>query len=300
MNSPALLVLAAGQGKRFGGLKQLATVGPQDEILIAYTIHDAVRAGCQHIVIVTREPCADLLDAALGPMVDRLGATLSIAIQLERPNLQPDETSRPWGTGHAILSARSHLTGSFAVANGDDWYGPTAYRLLMAALRSVVSSPDTHFLVTYAIANTLGDTKYVSRAHCTVRGDGTLARIEERLDVHCVGDRIVGFTEGGDRLSLLPTTPVSTNLWGFRPSILDRLAERFTAFSDDVEVSAIREFSLPAIINSLLEQDSIRVETLPTLERLFGLTSPEDLPRVRARIAALVASGVYPPDLRSG
>lgn len=300
MNPPALLVLAAGQGKRFGGPKQLATVGPQDEILIAYTIHDAVRAGFQHIVIVTREPYADLLGAELGPMVDRLGATLSIAIQVERPHLQPGETSRAWGTGHAILSARSHLTGSFAVANGDDWYGPTAYRLLMAALRSVVSSSDTHFLVTYAIANTLTDTKCVSRAHCTVRDDGTLAQIEERLDVHYVRDRIVGFTEGGDRLSLPPATPVSTNLWGFRPSMLEHLVVRFTAFSADAEVSAIREFSLPAIINDLLDQDSIRVETLPTLERLFGLTSPEDLPRVRARIAALVASGVYPPDLRSG
>jgi MobA-like NTP transferase domain len=296
----SFLILAAGQGKRFGGPKQLAPVGPRDEILIAYTVHDAIRTGFQHIVIVARGEWAEPIEVELTPIVEQLGATLSIVIQPERPRLVPDEPPRAWGTGHAVLSARAALEGPFAVANGDDWYGPSAHRSLAAALGEDATRPDTHFLVTYRIANTLGGTERVTRARCRIREDGSLSQIEELFDVRPSGSRVVGFTEGGDRVTLSPSAPVSTNFWGFQASILEHLEVHFAAFSSDLEANAGREFLLPTVVDGLMEEGSIRVETRPTDERLCGLTRPEDLPNVRARIADLVASGFYPPDLRSG
>lgn len=300
MNPPALLILAAGQGRRFGGPKQLASIGPQGEILTAYTVFDAIRAGFGQIVVVTSEGCAEPLEAELGPLVGRCRATLSIVIQPDRPRTRAGVRPGSWGTGHAVLSAQDVIDASFAVANGDDWYGPSAHRLVASALMSDVSAADTHFLVTYSIANTLGDTTGVSRAQCAIRNDGSLARIEELLDIQFVGDRIAGFAEDGSRLDILPGTPVSTNLWGFRASIFEHLAAQFDQFARSGAPEDECEFALPTQLNRLLEAGSIRVETRPADESMFGLTNPEDLPRVQARIADLVASGVYPADLRSG
>jgi len=267
---------------------------------MAYTVFDAIRAGFGPIVVVTSEDCAEPLDDELGSMVGRCGATLSIVIQEGRPQVQTGAPLSTWGTGYAVLSAQGVIDTSFAMANGDDWYGPSAHRLVASALTSEVSVADSHFLVTYAIANTLGDTTGVSRAQCAIRDDGSLARIEELLDVQFVGDGIVGSAEAGSRMNIPPDTLVSTNLWGFRPSIFEHLAARFDQFARSGAAEDGCEFALPTQLNRLLEAGSIRVKTRPTDESMFGLTSPEDLPRVRARIGELVASGVYPTDLRSG
>jgi len=296
VNRLSLILLAAGKGTRFGGPKQLSAVGPNEEILSAYTIFDAVRAGIQHIVIVTRDSCVDLLKAELCPMIDGLGASLSIVVQADRPATPAGS----WGTAHAVLAAKGLIGARFGVANGDDWYGPSAHQVLADALRADLSPSSTHCLVTYPIVNTLVGTQRVSRARCTVRDDGSLMEIRELLDVHTADDRVLAFTEAGKQLDLPPGTPVSTNLWGFQPSIFEKLEEHFDRFSADLKEGDAREFALPAVINDLMKAGSIRVETRQTDELMFGLTRSEDLSRVRVRIADLVASGVYPPDLRSG
>jgi hypothetical protein len=296
VNRLSLILLAAGHGTRFGGPKQLSAVGPNEEILSAYTIFDAIRAGIQHIVIVTRDSCVDLLKAELCPMIDGLGASLSIVVQADRP----EHPAGSWGTAHAVLSAQGLIGARFGVANGDDWYGPTAHQVLADALKTDLDNSGTHCLVTYPIVNTLVDTQRVSRARCTVRDDGSLMEIRELLDVHTADGRVLAFTEAGKQLVLSAGTPVSTNLWGFQPSIFEKLKEQFDRFSADLKQGDAREFALPTVINDLIKAGSIRVETRHTDELMFGLTRSEDLSRVRARIADLVASGLYPADLRSG
>ncbi len=250
----------------------------------------------QAFVIMTRDDCVDPFEAQLYPIADGMGASLSIVIQPDRPG----DATRTWGTGHAVLSAQTAIDGPFAVANGDDWYGPTAHQTVADALTSDNSSADVHFLITYPIANTLTDTDRVSRACCKIAHDGSLSGIQELLNVHVADEHITGFSEDGVRQDILPNTPVSTNLWGFQPSIFEHMENQFRQFSRSPLAREEHEFALPLLIHRLLKNDSIRVDTLPTEERMFGLTRAEDLPRVRTRIDGLVASGVYPADLRSG
>ena len=292
MSSLPLVILAAGRGARFGGPKQLAAVGPQGDILIAYSVYDAVHAGFNRLVIVVREELADPLDRSLRPVTRALGVALSMVVQPEPSRADLGS----WGTGHAVLCAGTGLTGPFGVANGDDWYGPTAYRSLAATLDS---DDGAHVLVTYPVGNTLSDTDGVSRAVCDIRSDGSLAGLEELREVGRVGGRIRGRGEDGAPADIPLSAVVSTNLWGFRPSILDRLDARFTEFREDRHSDPHREFALPTVIHRLLQDGSIRVDTVPTDERMFGLTRPTDIARAQARLADLVASGHYPPDLRS-
>ncbi|MFQ5528812.1 MAG: NTP transferase domain-containing protein [Gemmatimonadota bacterium] len=300
MSPLSLVILAAGRGSRFRGPKQLAAVGPSGEVLMAYSIHDAVGAGFQHFVIVTRAALQDPIERALQPVAESHGAVLSITVQTEPPGQGHEEAPRPWGPGHAVLCAGTMLTGPFGAANADDWYGPEAYRSLAAALDSASVAADTHHLVTYPVGNTLNDTEGVSRARCFIRPDGSLEGIAEVRDVRRIGDRVAGRSQDGTPVEMAPEAPVSTNLWGFQASILDQLEPHFLAFRESHAADTGREFLLPAIIHRLLVEGAIRVDTVPTREQLFGLTRQADLPIVRARIAGLVASGHYPLDLRSG
>jgi hypothetical protein len=265
-------------------------VGARGDILIGYSIYDAVRAGFGPIVIVTREELGSSLDQALRPVTKALGTALSLVIQ----PVPSWDALRSWGTAHAVLSARTYLTGPFGVANGDDWYGPTAYRSLAAALNSDDSG---HVLVTYPVANTLANTDRVSRAVCDIRHDGSLAGLEELRDVGSSGDCVTGRRGDGAPVDVPSSAMVSTNLWGFRPSILDHLDAGFAEFEQGLHGG---EFALPTVIHGLLQDGSIRVDTIPTDELMFGLTRKADAARVQNRLADLVASGRYPPDLRLG
>ncbi len=290
MSPLPLVILAGGRGSRFGGPKQLAEVGSCGDILIAYSIYDAVRAGFGPIVIVTREELMNPLDRALAPVIQSLGATLSLVVQPV-----PSRADLPsWGTAHAVLCACPEFAGPFGVANGDDWYGPTAYRSLAATL----SSDDfAHVLVTYPVGNTLANTDRVSRAVCDIRPDGSLAGLEEFREVEISRGRVTGRRGDEAPVEVPRSAMVSTNLWGFRPSICGHLDARFAAFRQGLHDG---EFALPTVIHALLRDGSIRVDTTPTAESMCGLTRETDVPRVQARLADLVASGHYPADLRLG
>lgn len=290
MTSLPLVILAAGRGSRFGGPKQLAAVGSRGDVLIAYSIYDAVHAGFDHFLIVTREELVDSLDGALRPIIRALGATLSLVIQ---PTPASDQRP-PWGTAHAVLCAGSHLAGPFGVANGDDWYGRTAYRSLARALNS---DDGAHVLVTYPVVNTLTNTDRVSRAVCDIQFGRSLTGLVELREVEHSGGRVTGLGGDGAPVEVSSSALVSTNLWGFRLSILDHLDARFAGFQQGLHDG---EFALPNVIHGLLQDGSIRVDTIPTDERMFGLTRQTDVAKVQARLADLVASGHYPPDLRLG
>jgi len=276
--TPTLLVLAAGRGSRFGGPKQLATVGPAGEVLASYSLYDGFRAGFRHFVVVTAPSLVRELEASLGPVLADCDAELVFAVQEE-----------PTGTAGAVRAGGGAVHDRFAVCNADDWYGPEGFRLVWSALASV-RQKNRHFLVTYALTNTLASTSRVSRAACDVRPDGLLTGMEELLDVERSPDGPVGMTLDGTRRAIDPGSPVSTNLWGFQASILDALPE---AAPDESETL------LPSVVASLLESDVISVETLACDGPFFGVTRPEDLSRARARVSELVASGLYPENLRA-
>ena len=281
-----LVILAAGRGSRFGGPKQIAPVGPSGELLCAYSAHDAARAGFGRILVVTGDQLAESIERSLRPVAEALGVALAIVVQ-----------PSPGGTAHAVRCAGAVLRGPFAVANGDDWYGPAAIRSLAVAL----SSPgDRHVLVTYPVQNTLSETGGVSRALCTLGGDGSLSGIEELREVRRIDGQVVGHRPDGTAVSLGAGDPVSMNLWGFRPSIIHHLDVRFAAFLRDRVAGSRNEFAVPTTIHALLQEAAIGVDVIMAGERPFGLTTQSDLPRIRTRLAQLVASGLYPPDLRSG
>ena len=271
------LVLAAGRGSRYGGPKQLAPVGPSGEMLMAYAVHDAIRAGFRHIVVVTAPGLAESIEEHLDPLMADTGAPLELAVQPE-----------PTGTAGAVLAAAGLLKDRFTVCNADDWYGPGAFQLLWSAL-GPDSEPHRHYLVTYALDRTLTSTSRVSRAVCGVGPDGLLSGIDELLDVELTPQGACGVTLDGVRTAVAPDVPVSTNLWGFQASILEQLADHR---GDD-------EHLLPAAVADLVQSGAISVEVLACDGPFFGITRPEDLPRVKARLEQLVASGVYPVDLRA-
>jgi MobA-like NTP transferase domain len=297
---PTLLVLAAGRGSRFGGPKQLAAVGPTEEPLLAYTIHDAARAGFGRVVLV----CPHGLGA---DMSESFGACTGGVIPIVAVEQTiPDGRDKPWGTGHAVLEASDAL-GSippggiplsnmpfgeipFGVANGDDWYGPDALVTLAGALTE--PGRTSHVIITFELARTMAFTEGVSRGYCEVHGS-SLWGVREVFDVRRDGVSYFGHTSEGTRLELAPETPISMNLWGFMPSILRGLERQWQAFSGE-------EFLLPHAVSALIESGAAAVEARPCATRPFGLTRPEDLDTVRAEIAGHVASGHYPADLRSG
>lgn len=275
--TPTFLILAAGSGSRFGGPKQLAPVGPAGEILMAYALHDAFAAGFRHFAVVTAPGLVSRIDDALRPVLDGSDAELHIAVQ-----------QTPTGTASAVLAATDVVNDRFTVSNADDWYGREAYALLWAALGQTAAA--RHFLVTYEMRNTLESTSRVSRAPCIVGPDGLLTGIEELVDVERSAAGPTGTTLDGRRRAVADDAPVSTNLWGFQSSILDLLAEDLTEEEESM---------LPSVVADLVRRDSITVETLACSGPFFGITRPADLPRVRARIHELVASGFYPSDLRT-
>jgi MobA-like NTP transferase domain len=294
---PTLLILAAGRGSRFGGPKQLTPVGPSQEPLLAYTIHDAARAGFGRVVLV----CPPTLGA---DMAARFLACTGAIIEISAvEQTTTDGRSTPWGTGHAVLQARNALgSAPFGVANGDDWYGPDALATLARTLQE--NGRTRHVLITYALAQTLAFTEGVSRGSCEIRagdlqGDlpGNLLGVREIFDVRRGTPTYSGHLADGNPIDLPPDAPVSMNLWGFVPPFLESLEGSWRAFR---AARPGTEFLLPHAVTELIDSGEVRVETTPSSERPFGLTRPEDLMAVRQQIAGYVATGHYPADLRTG
>lgn len=297
----ALVVLAAGAGSRFGGAKHLASVGPAGESLLDYAIYDAVRAGADRVAIVVREGgdpalAAHVTDTVAGavpvvPVEQRLG-------DLPGGRRPPAGRSKPWGTAHAVLAARTAVAGPFLACNADDYYGPGAFRALIDHLRS---GSHGSALAGYRLDQTLSAHGGVSRAVAATGAGGGLAGLEEMLDIRRDPEsgRLVGRGADGRRSVLTGAEPVSMNLWGFAPTawrVLDRAFEEFLAASG---TDPGAEFQLSQAIGAAVTAGRLQVRVLPAPDRWLGLTFAADLPAVRDAIAGLVAAGRYPPDLRA-
>ncbi len=296
MSKPTLLVLAAGMGSRYGGLKQMDGMGPDGQLLIEYSVYDASRAGFGRVVFVVREE----LEADFREIVSsRFANAIPVDFCHQRlgdlpPRFQrPAERQKPWGTGHAILAARDIIDEPFCVINGDDFYGQDAFMQMGKFLSQDVS--DTHFaMVGYQLANTLSEHGHVSRGVCDVDAEGHLKTVIERTRIAKSGATITYTEDDGSVLELPGNASVSLNFWGFSPDFFDAASFQFVDFLQTHLETPKAEFYAPAIVDNLIRQNKVTVKVLPTNDRWFGVTYSADKPIVQENLQALIKDGTYP------
>lgn len=281
---PALVVLAAGVGSRYGGPKQLVQVSEGGHALFDYAVFDAIRAGFERVVFVVSAET----EGATRAHTDT-GCARHVDVHLARQ--ETDGRAKPWGTGHAVLTARPFVDGPFAVVNADDYYGPQSFALLGKGL---AEGGDHHLLVGYTLRDTLSAFGGVSRGLCLLDGDN-LSEVVELHDVRRAGHGVVSAHPAWPNLS--GDEIISTNLWGFRPAFFDVLSEEFSAFRGQHPSDDRAELYIGNAVNSLVARGQAEVKVLRTPEQFFGMTYPDDLPGVRRQLAARISAGDYPKRL---
>ncbi len=298
--STTLVILAAGRGSRYGSLKQLEPVGPHQATLMDYTIHDAVRAGVDRVVLVIPHGLDAVFLSHLGEQFGRTIDVQCIAQTLEAVPYGfpvPPERAKPWGTAHAVLITAPIIDGPFLVANADDFYGASSYALLCEHLRD---RPDIAAVVGYPLHATLSPHGGVSRGVCELDAHGLVTRVREVRHIHEVRGVLEGRTQSGDRVTLRGDETVSMNLWGFGSAILPMLESDFGRFLETDGTDPDAEFLLPSVANRHIAAGTLRLTVLPSDAAWFGMTFPDDTPRVRRQIAELIAAGHYPHHLSEG
>lgn len=295
-----LVIMAAGAARRYGGLKQLAPVGPSGEAIMEYSIHDAIRGGFGKVVLVVRE---EFQPAFRDKFADRVSEQIDIAFAFQEPAafVPPDNSasdrSKPWGTAHAVLCAKPEVDGPFAVINADDFYGQQAFATIGEYLADQTSKDSSAAaMVGYTLDNTLSDHGSVNRGVCQVDADGLLVDVVERFNIARAADGADFELPAGKRVPLSTDTIVSMNLWGFPPQMLDHLEARFAEFLASSPGASV-EFELPTVTKQLMSDGLLKVRVLPTSEVWCGMTYQDDLPIAQQRLAALVSDGVYPDRL---
>lgn len=291
-----LVVLAAGMGSRYGGLKQMDPVGPNGEFIIDYSIFDAIRAGYDHVVFIIKRENYDVFRATIGKRIEnhiRVSYVFQELTDAQKAMLPADRV-KPLGTAHALLCAKDAVQGPFAVINADDYYGVEAYALAAKYLQSAADN-DRHFcMVGYQLANTLTENGTVSRGICTVDKDGYLSSIVERTKIRQAGpdaeylDKEEWYPLSGDAVA-------SMNFFGFTDRIFATAERGFDAFLRDPETDLIKgEYYLPTAASQSLQNDGCDLKVLVTADRWFGVTYKEDKPKVVESLKRLTEQGVYP------
>jgi len=294
--------MAGGIGNRYGGLKQVEPVGPGGEILIDYSVYDAIRAGFSKVVFLIRREIEDIFRQRVGRSVEERVETVYVyqeLTNLPRGFFVPPGRTKPWGTGHAVLSCKDVVDGPFGVINADDFYGPDAFAQLAAYLRQAQDRGGVYdyCMVGYKLSNTLSEHGSVARGVCRVSPDGFLESIVERTRIERFVDGVKYSPDGETWTELPEDSTVSMNMFGFTPGFMRELEARFPRFLIAVDDPVRGEFFLPDTIDALLRAGKARVRVLKTDEKWFGVTNPGDLPVVQSAIQRLVEAGVYPAKL---
>ncbi|MGI5888629.1 MAG: nucleotidyltransferase family protein [Oscillospiraceae bacterium] len=299
----SLLIMAAGIGSRYGkGIKQLAGIGPEGEIIMEYSIHDAMAAGFDKIVFVIRPEIEhdflDILDRRVTDASARRGIELAYAFQklsdIPFGFSVPEGRSKPWGTGQAVLSARELIDEPFAVINADDYYGKTSFVAVHSFLVSSME-PSEYCMAGYRLVNTLSDNGTVTRGVCRTDENGYLRDIEETYDI----EKRDGKAFVGGRI-LPDDTVVSMNMWGFKPGLIQSLKEGFREYLAGPGRTDIKsEFLLPSHVGKLIRDGSVTVRVLETSEKWQGITYHDDLPAVQENFKKMYAEGIYKKELFS-
>lgn len=297
-----LLVLAAGMGSRYGGLKQIEPVGPNGEYLIDYSIYDAYKAGFDRVIFVIRRDFAIEFKRHFSPRKFKNKLKIEYAYQdindVPLGTKVPPERTKPWGTGHAVLAARNFIKEPFAVINADDFYGRDAFAVLGEKLDQLAKdSVNQYFMVGYRLGKTLSENGWVSRGLCKVNYKNLLVSIYEHTKVGYLGKRIVSQDKNGRNHTLDEKRLVSMTLFGFTPDFFEYLQNDFAQFLQENLDSEKMEFFTPNVVNHLVQDKMATMQVLPTRARWFGVTYPQDHEHVVAEIENLLKKGVYPTKL---
>ena len=302
-----LVLMAAGLGSRYGGNKQVDGVGPGGEILMEYSIHDAIRAGFDKVVFIIKEDIVDLVDRLCGNYlrraVTRDGKPLEVCYAMQSYDSVPDfyeipsQRTKPFGTVHAVLCAREYVNEPFCVINADDYYGADAFRAMYDHLQQMPA--DGHgAMVGYLLKNTVSENGTVARGVCKAE-NGLLTGIREMTKIRLFPDGTIADTSGDELEKLDGDTLVSMNLWGFQPSVFDELESYFHTFLRELKPDDIKtECLLPTMVGELLDADKMQVKVLSSADRWFGMTYYEDRAEVSRELLALHEAGFYPPTLK--
>lgn len=300
---PTLLILAAGMGSRYGGLKQIDSVGPSGETIMDYSIYDAIRAGFDRVVFIIRK---DFEEAFREKIVAKYEGKIKIDLAFQDPMdlpegcTFPEGREKPWGTAHAIRSARTVIDAPFAAINADDFYGTDAFAQLAKFLSAAdeTAEPKQFAMVGYRLDQTLSENGSVARGICEVAEDGKLIGVTEMTKIIRKADGTIQNEEDPDTpVTLKEDARVSLNLWGFTPALFDGMEERFATWFKEHEGQLKAEWYIPFYVDELVKAGKATVDVLPTNSCWFGVTYREDKPVVVEAIKKMVAEGIYPEKL---
>ena len=300
MNEPTLVILAAGIGSRFGGLKQIMAVDDAGHAIIDYSLYDAYRAGFRKVAFIIKHEIEDDFKAAVGKRMEKYFHVEYVFQQLDRLPAGyevPAGRVKPWGTGHAVLCAKEQVRGPFAVINADDFYGPAAYQALYDFLAA--DRPENeHAMVAYLLRNTVTENGHVARGICQVEG-GFLTDVVERTHIEKRGTDAAYTEDGVNFVPISGDSPVSMNCWAFGSAMMDELAAEFPAWLDEnLKANPEKgEYFLPFVANDAIHAGRATVRVLPCHEQWYGMTYREDMQSVKDAIARMRADGVYPDTL---
>lgn len=299
-DKPVLIIMAAGMGSRYGGLKQLDGIDEDDHIIMDYSVFDARRAGFERVIFVIKPEMEALFEERIG---SRLRPFIHVDYAFQVPENLPEGFSvpegrvKPWGTAHAVLSAKDLVHGPFCVINADDYYGPHAFQRIYEFL-TTHTDPAEHAMIGYRIENTLTENGYVSRGVCALDDASRMTGIIERLHIE-KAEGGAELTENDEKIFIPNGTIVSMNFWGFQYSMMEAIEKNFSSYlEENLPVNPLKcEYFLPLIPNKLIAEKSASVTVLPVDEKWYGVTYHEDKPGVVAALKAMRESGKYPAHL---
>lgn len=299
--SPIILVLAAGIGSRYGGIKQLDTIGPNGESLMEYSIFDAAKAGFKKVVFVIKK---DLEILFQNKIIQKYKGLIEIDYVFQelkaipQPFKCPEERIKPWGTGHAILAAKEKIDAPFAVINADDFYGPSAFKIMAEALNKMKMNDHNFFILTYKLDNTLSDHGSVSRGVCKEKDHHLESIIEHTQLIKAPSGEIFDRSGHHAATPLSPDTPVSMNFWGFSPKLFPLLEKGFCHFLENRIQEPSSEFFITTPLDLAIKQGEIKISILKTDEKWMGVTYQEDKEIAHEGLKRMVQEGTYPRQLK--
>ncbi len=298
-NKPTLVILAAGIGSRYGGLKQLDTFTPEGDTIIDFSIYDALRAGFGKFVFIIRKSIEKEFRAEIDSKLKGKAAVSYVFQEIDKvpEKFNNPDRVKPWGTGHAMLMAKDAVKENFAIINADDFYGREAFDAMASYLRSVDKNSFDFSMMAYLLKNTVSEHGFVSRGECTVDENGFLMEVVERTHIESIDGKLMRKDEEDNLIPISENTVVSMNFWGFTPRCFDYAETLFKTFLEENKDNLKAEYFIPLIVNGYLKNKTATVKVLTSGARWFGVTYKEDKAFVQKEIQALKQKGVYPTHL---
>ncbi|MFB9058237.1 NDP-sugar synthase [Mariniflexile ostreae] len=299
MEKPTLVILAAGMGSRYGGLKQMDAFTPEGDTIIDFSLYDALRAGFGKFVFIIRKSFEEDFKAIFNK---KLKGRAEVAYVYQELDSVPDkyinsERTKPWGTGHALLMAKDAVTENFAIINADDFYGAEAFQVMAKSLAKKDKNSYNFNTMAYLLKNTVSDHGYVSRGECQVDEDGYLVDVTERTHIEKIDGELKRKDDDGKMIPIDGETVVSMNFWGFTPKCFEFGGSLFETFLEANKDNLKAEFYIPSVVNEILKSEKASVEVLKSNAKWFGVTYKEDKEIVQKAIEELKEQGVYPTKL---